>query len=518
MIMIKGTPAERAELTRVNFGAFFTYYLPHYVNYEFAPFHYEMMGDVHDLINGDIKELAWIQFRESSKTSFAKGLLLYLICFRLDEYINVDSYDRENAERMLYDVVWELQTNERILADFGQLYNVARSKDQVTQKRISNFVTNPPVDGTGIRVEAHSTQEPVRGRLHGSKRPGFVVLDDFENKKTTKSDEYTKNIREHIQEFKGGLDSTRGRVLYLGNYLSEFANVQSIIERSKVDENLRIRIVPIADDNGKPTWPEKYGEEKGKVSVAEIKKRMWTPESGDDDFMAEMMCRPVDYSNAKFKKEWIEENRYMEPELKDKRMNRFIAIDNALAVRTESDFIGVNVIDVDENNIWYSVYVKRLKLNSPDLVDEIFRLFNTYKPKVMGVEQKAFEDLIEPWIRAEAKRSGITPFVVALKDKGIRKEDRIEGRLLGRFKLGMIKLKKYATDDTQWLVKELAQFPNGKHDDLIDSLQYIHEIAFAPQPLAEKKPTTMREIVKADIASAYEDFKGNQQGNSDEVI
>src|SRR3990167_3628277 len=131
---------DRLEATKSNFLYFFIHYLPHYGTYRFAPFHYEMAEDIHDLIDGVIKECAWIQFRESAKTSFAKCLLLYLICFRLDEYINIDSYDRENAERMLYDVVWELQTNERIIEDFGQLYNASRSKDQVGQKRISNFV------------------------------------------------------------------------------------------------------------------------------------------------------------------------------------------------------------------------------------------------------------------------------------------------------------------------------------------------------------------------------------------
>ena len=518
--------AERRIVTKCEFLYFLVWYFPHYVTYRFAPFHQEMAQDCMDLIEGRIKELAWIAFRESSKTTFAKILLLYLICFELDEYINVDSYDKENAERILFDIVWELQTNQRIIDDFGQIYNIGRSKDQITQKRISNFVTNPTLDKDGnilklgIRVEAHSTQEPVRGRLHGAKRPGFIILDDFENYKTIKSEEYTKNIREHIQEFKGGLDSTRGRVLYLANYLSEFANVQSIIERGKVDSNLRIRIVPIED--GQPTWPEKYAKTDSEVvgnliSIESIRKRMWTPESGDDDFMAEMMCRPVDYSNAKFKKEWIENNRYYEPDLKGKTLNRFIAIDNALAVKTESDFIGVNVVDVDENNVWYSIYVKQLKLNSPDLISEIFRLYNTYKPKVMGVEQKAFEDLIEPWIKTKAKELGIAPYVVALKDKGLRKEDRIEGRLLGRFRLGMIKLKKYATDDTNELVKQLAQFPNNKHNDLIDSLQYIHEIAFAPAKELFQ-PVTLKEIRREDVKKAFSAYEQRQVGETPDVI
>lgn len=512
---------DRLIATQSNFILFFVHYLPHYVEYKFAPFHFDMAVDLHDLVDGTIKELAWIQFRESAKTSFSKAFILYLICFHLDEYINVDSYDKENAERILFDVVWELQTNKRILEDFGQLYNAPRNKEQVSQKRVSNFVTNPPEGTTGIRVEAHSTQEPVRGRLHGSKRPGVVVIDDFENKKTIKSEEYTKNIREHIQEFKGGLDSTRGRVLYLANYLSEFANVQSIIERDRTDPMLRVRIVPITNDSGSPTWPEKYvltndeAKETGLVSIEGIRNRMWLPESGDDDFMAEMMCRPIDYSNSEFKKEWLD-NRYTEIDLKDLQLKTFICFDNAPSTNEHSDWTGCTVVSLDIGDVWYVRYAKRYKLNTPDLIEEIFRLYNLYKPLAIGVEQKAFQDLIQPYIEKRSKELKTYPYVVELKDKGLRKEDRIRGRLQGRFKNGMIRLLKYAVDDTNDLVKELAQFPNGKFDDLIDSLQYHSEIAYAPQPVAGKKPVTMAEHKVEDIKSAYERYQN--RGKSQDTI
>lgn len=499
---------DRLKATFNDFILFFVYYFGHYIDYRFAKFHYDMASDLHDLVEGKIKELAWIQYRESAKTSFAKAFIVYLICFRLDEYINVDSYDKENSERILFDVVWELQTNKRILDDFGQLYNAPRSRDQVSQKRVNNFITNAPEGTTGIRVEAHSTQEPVRGRIHGSKRPGVVVVDDFENKKTIKSEEYTKNIREHIQEFKGGLDSTRGRVLYLGNYLSEFANVQSIIERSKVDPLLRIRMVPIEDEDGL-TWTEKYVRtdaevKENMISVESIRRRMWTIENQDDDFMAEMMCRPIDYANSKFKKEWFEQNRYMTPDLEGKALNTFIMFDNAPSTKDGTDWIGCTVISVDPEDVWYLRYAKRYKMNTPNLVEEIFRLYNTFKPIKIGVEQNAFDDLIKPYLDKRAKELKVYPIVEELKHNKRRKEDRIQGALEGRFKLGMIKLLAFATDDTNELVKELVTFPKSRWDDLSDSLSYGNDIAFAPGEIQTKLPVTMSEHIIEHIKKVSE--------------
>lgn len=474
-----------------------------------------MAQDVHDLIEGKITELAWIQFRESAKTSFAKALVLYLICFRLDDYINVDSYEKENAERILYDVVWELQSNSRIKDDFGNIYNVQKTKDYIAQRRIGNFVTNSPPGETGIRVEAHSTQEPVRGRLHGSKRPGLVILDDFEVNKTIRSEAYTEAIRQHIQEFKGGIDTVKGRVLYLGQYLSEFANVQGILERAKIDDKLRVRMVPIADEDG-PTWPEKYAltEEKGKVSIEAIKKRMWSLEAQDDDFMAEMMCRPIDFSNSEFKREWFgDKNRYLTPDLDDLSLNTNICFDNAPSTSKYSDWIGCTIVSIDTADIWYVRYVKRYRLNTPDLIEEMFELFKIWKPTAIGFEQKAFKDLIEPYIIKRSKELGIYPYVVELKDEGRRKEDRIRGRLQGRLKTGMIKFLTYATDDTNALVKEFADFPNGKFDDLMDSLQYHTEVATAPPEAMKRGPVTMAEHKRADIKEAHSAYERRKNEN-----
>lgn len=76
------------------------------------------------------------------------------------KYVNVDSYDKNNAESILFDVVTELQTNQQLIQEFGQLYNAPRTKEQAALKRISNFITN-----NGIRVEAHTALTPMRGRL-----------------------------------------------------------------------------------------------------------------------------------------------------------------------------------------------------------------------------------------------------------------------------------------------------------------------------------------------------------------
>ena len=173
-----------------SFFLFATLYFTKYFNFRPARFHEAFDQDFHDLGTGSVKEAAWIAYRESAKTSIG---LCWIIALKqvIDAlrnnseevsawgdrlYINVDSYDKANAESILFDVVTELQGNELLLADFGHMYNQPRTKDQAQLKRVSNFVT-----ANGIRVEAHTALTPMRGRLYQHHRPDFVLRDGFES-------------------------------------------------------------------------------------------------------------------------------------------------------------------------------------------------------------------------------------------------------------------------------------------------------------------------------------------------
>lgn len=156
--VINGTKDERKYLCSLSFGLFALYYFQHYFNYSLADYQKDYITDIEDLLDYQIEELLWVAFREGAKTSFAKIGLCWLICYKKREYPNIDSFDKENAERILFDVAFELTNNKRIRADFGLLFSKERGIGDVKQNRINNFITE-----NGIRVEAHSTQESVRG-------------------------------------------------------------------------------------------------------------------------------------------------------------------------------------------------------------------------------------------------------------------------------------------------------------------------------------------------------------------
>lgn len=257
-ILLGNNRAKRLYLCEREPFLFAYYYFTEYFFYEPAPFHEDFFEDCKELATGKIDEALWVAFRESSKTSIAKiALAAWCICYAKKKYINWDSYDGDNSEAALFDIALALQTNTKILRDFGHLYwedRAGYTQEGIKEsklKRISNFITR-----NGVRVEAHTTQESTRGRVFGERRPDLYILDDIENFKTKDSLLLTQKIIAHIDELRAG-KSQDTAILYLGNYITNAGVIEYLRQLLKKNKKAKERFIPVII-NGKPAWPAKY--------------------------------------------------------------------------------------------------------------------------------------------------------------------------------------------------------------------------------------------------------------------
>ena len=256
-IVKKGTKEQRVYACSKSFPHFAYYYFTEYFTYKSADFHWDFYDDCQKLSDGTLKEAAWIAFRESAKTSITKIFITWCVLYAKKHYINYDSYDKSNSEAALFDIAVSLQTNKKILSDFGQLYYPSRQKTadgdlkEAKIKRISNFITE-----NKVKVEAFSTQEPIRGRVYQNYRPDLVIFDDIESAKTKDSYPTILKIRAHIDECRAGIPEN-GSILYLGNFITEDGIIAYVMDILKNRKNAVIRNIPVIKDN-KPTWEDKY--------------------------------------------------------------------------------------------------------------------------------------------------------------------------------------------------------------------------------------------------------------------
>lgn len=316
-ILLDGTREQRVYLCSLDPKYFAAYYFPEYMDYKLGDYHFDFFEDMQRIAEGGIDEAAWVAYRESAKTSIAKICLCWLICYAKKKYINVDSYDKSNAEAILFDVTISMQTNRKLIADFGQLYyrkkgaQKGEEEDEgSTMKRLGAFITE-----NGVKVEAHSTQEPTRGRLFKNQRPDFYLIDDIENNKTAESPVITENVIAHLDELKAGLASNAG-VLYLGNLIVDdgsVAHIMASLARNK--ERSVVRNIPVILPSGEIAWPDKYVHTDREAlelnkDIKDVRKRKVSLETkrrqlGERVFMREMMNEPGSAEDAYFDRDII---------------------------------------------------------------------------------------------------------------------------------------------------------------------------------------------------------------------
>jgi predicted phage terminase large subunit-like protein len=182
----------------------------------------------------------------------------------------------------------------------------------------------------------------------------------------------------------------------------------------------------------------------------------------------------------------VEEFEYYEEKPKTVVGDYYIAIDLAgfeTDVRAKTkrrDNSAMAIVLVDGEGNWWVEELKYGRWTLDETVREIFEAVQRYKPIAVGVEKGIAQQAVMSPLQ-DMMRSRHKTFRIDLLTHGNkRKEDRILWALQGRFEHKKIKLKR----DKEWnatFVDEASAFPSKLvHDDLLDALAYIDQMAIVP--------------------------------------
>ena len=374
----------------------------------------------------------------------------------------------DNAKSFLREIKTHLEKNNHFKYLFGDLVNDESkwTETQIVLKSRNKVLKEPSIQVGSLDASLVSQHYDI------------IIADDLVSRNNVGTKEQVDKVKQYWKDLQSLLEPN-GILLDVGTRWAMDDLHGTLLANKDYD-----RMVVGCYREGQPVFPEKFTKE----SLQAIEK-----EIGSYDFSCLWKNDPVDDQSAAFKRSFFND-RYTEDKLSGKTLNTFITIDNAPSTKAGTDYTGMIVNSVDIDNNWYIRLALRFKGTTPQLVEKIVELYLHFKPIEIGVEQKAFEDLIKPFLKAEMERRNIFFSVNELKDKGIRKEDRIRGRLQPRFENKKIWLKKDPTDNTEDLVDELIRFPRSQNDDLSDALQYQDDIAYKPNNYAneifeEDKPT-----------------------------
>ena len=139
------------------------------------------------------------------------------------------------------------------------------------------------------------------------------------------------------------------------------------------------------------------------------------------------------------------------------------------------DQTAIAIVKVNQQG-WHVKDIQHGRWDIKKTAKKIFDAVSKYRPVSVGIEKGALKNAVMPYL-TDIMRANSRYFRVEELTHGNQKKiDRIVWSLQGRFENGQITLEK--GDWNTEFCDELFQFPNPLvHDDLIDALAYIDQIA-----------------------------------------
>tara|TARA_B110000503_G_scaffold87374_1_gene132751 strand:+ start:514 stop:1767 length:1254 start_codon:yes stop_codon:yes gene_type:complete len=139
------------------------------------------------------------------------------------------------------------------------------------------------------------------------------------------------------------------------------------------------------------------------------------------------------------------------------------------------DNTAMAIVKANEKGWWVAEIVYG-RWDVKETAKKVFDLVKKYEPIAVGIEKGIARQAVMPYLNDIMKRTQTFFRVDELTHGNKKKSDRIVWALQGRFENGYLSLNK-GTWNSEFL-DQLFQFPNSMvHDDLIDALSYIEQLA-----------------------------------------
>ena len=142
------------------------------------------------------------------------------------------------------------------------------------------------------------------------------------------------------------------------------------------------------------------------------------------------------------------------------------------------DYSSIAVVKANTSG-WFVDRIVYGRWGVKETAEQIFQLVEEYKPLRIGIERGVSKNAVMPYIKDLMGQRNTWFSIQELTHGSQRKLDRIIWSLQGRFEHGRITLNR-GDWNTEFL-DQLYNFPNQNvHDDLVDSLAYIEQLANIP--------------------------------------
>lgn len=423
------------------------------------------------------KNLLLLMPRGTFKSSVVTiGFPLQMLLNEPDIRILLDSETFGKSKAFLSELKGHLEQNEKYRAIYHAIHGVypdsvdgvRRNKEllwtdsQIVVQARKRFRKEPTISCAGIDV--------TKNGMHYD----LIICDDLHSEKNVTNKEQIDQVIDHWKLAYSLLDP--GMPMIVIGTRWHFSDLyQHILDTER--DGFNILIKRAINHDGSLLFPERLTEK----FLEDVKRKQ-----GTSIFSKQYLNEPVDDENATFKRS----NMIRKPwaEVKDLPINWYMSVDPSYEGEY-SDYTAMIIAGMDHQRQLYVRHLLRAKMTYADIIQNMFDLWGRFKPKMILLETLGAQKSIMYELNNQQKLKGTWLPIQEIRQRPTAKEERI--RALAPFyefhRIFHIK-ECPQLDDLEY---ELSTFPSGKHDDMIDALSTILEVATPAN--ARKTPDTVKE-------------------------
>lgn len=450
------------------FFKFCRYYFREYYSFETPPCLVQVYKALASWKNIFIKG-----FRGSAKTTIAQMYVSYCIAYKKRRNIMRYSQTIDNAEENLTYIansfIWDTDWGARFVNDFGNIYYPEYSTKWGSKKikRIDKFVTE-----NECYVRAMSLWTSPRWKNYtasdGKFRPDLLVFDDVDTITSCNSRKKIDKAFEFLLNEVLWWTTWATQMIFLWNVIYEDWIVPRFEEHIKDDPSRTIINLPIYDESNNIVWNRfvETDEEANKLnewirdsnrkytSLETERRRLWSI-----SFWQNYLLIPYIQGQHIIKRHMIQYDVNCMNYTDFKKVQ--IWVDPASSEKEQSDLFAMTVAWF-KNDRWYVLESVGLKWAEKDLKNamEVMRaLYDKRNATRVIVETVAFQLIMKKHIARYWM--AVKPYKT-IKDKVTRLMERQM-----EFEDHQIV---FAPKGNEEAINQLLEFPNGEHDDFVDSI------------------------------------------------
>lgn len=390
-------------------------------------------------------------------TFFTVGWSLQQIAKNPNVRILIANATLANSQRFVGEIKDNIRNNETFKMLYGDMYDpkLKWNEDEIVVKGRSRSVREATVTAAG-----------VGGNLV-SQHYDIIIGDDLVNNENSATKYQTDKVIDWWKKSFSLLEPN-GIMLLIGTRWSYRDLYSELMAKYKKEFDFYIK--GAKNPNGSFYFPERFNEAK----LKELKNL-----HGSYIYSCFYLNNPVDEDTALIKQSQI---KYYGPECDQKLpqiVNTFSMCDPAISQESGSDYSTIVTASVDQFNNRFVREVRRGKWTTGQLIEELFSVKRRWDPITMSIELIGqAQVLLQPIHEEEERRKVFLPLVVVKARPQYKKLGRIRAIIQPWFEQGKIFIPKGEDD----LEEELTHFPQSAHDDIIDPLTDLDDMAFAPSP------------------------------------